>query len=144
MIAARLIDALYTDAMLLADDVRSYFDDEGGSVRATLAPLEQVLFSCESLKITTRLMHVVAWLLTQRAIEAGELPVEGQGEVRDLGPPIAIDAAVLTALPAVARRFVVASADLHARAARLEAGMGPGEIAASPARHLQHRLQQSF
>src|SRR3954453_19872774 len=73
-ITSRLIDSLYTEAMLLADEARSYFDDAGREERATLAPFARVGFACESLKVTTRIMHIVAWLLTQRAIESGETP----------------------------------------------------------------------
>src|ERR1044072_823986 len=69
----RLVDSLYTEAMLLADEARSYFDRHGREERESLDPLLRVGFSCESLKVTTRLMHVVAWLLTQRAVESGEL-----------------------------------------------------------------------
>src|SRR5258708_19408840 len=73
-ITSRLIDALYTEAMLLADEARSYFDDAGRDERSTLEPFARVGFACESLKVTTRIMHIVAWLLTQRAIESGEIP----------------------------------------------------------------------
>ena len=69
----RLVDSLYTEAMLLADEARAYFDRHGREERESLDPLLRVGFSCESLKVTTRLMHVVAWLLTQRAVEAGEI-----------------------------------------------------------------------
>ena len=72
-ITSRLIDSLYTEAMLLADEARSYFDDAGRDERRTLEPFARVGFACESLKVTTRIMHIVAWLLTQRAIESGEI-----------------------------------------------------------------------
>ena len=68
-ITSRLIDSLYTEAMILADEARSYFDDAGREDRATLQPFARVGFACELLKVTTRVMHIVAWLLTQRAIE---------------------------------------------------------------------------
>ena len=43
-------------------------------------------FACESLKVTTRIMHIVAWLLTQRAVETGEIPErEGRRPERRLG-----------------------------------------------------------
>ena len=58
--------------MLLADEARSYFDDIGRDDRAGLEPFARVGFACESLKVTTRIMHIVAWLLTQRAIESGK------------------------------------------------------------------------
>ena len=53
---------------------------------ATLEPFVRVGFACESLKVTTRIMHIVAWLLTQRAVETGELPGrEGRRPERRLG-----------------------------------------------------------
>ena len=72
-LTAKLVASLYTEAMLLADEARSYFDMSGRADRDSLDPIDRVGFSCESLKVTTRLMHVIAWLLTQRAVEAGEL-----------------------------------------------------------------------
>ena len=72
-ITPRLVDSFYTEAMLLADEARSYFDDTGREERGALDPFVRVNFACESLKVTTRIMHIVAWLLTQRAIESGEI-----------------------------------------------------------------------
>ena len=63
-ITSRLIDSLYTEAMILADEARSYFDDAGREERSALEPFARVGFACESLKVTTRVMHIVAWLLT--------------------------------------------------------------------------------
>jgi len=145
MLANRLIDGLYTEAMLLADEVRAYFDDVGRDARDLLDPIERVLFSCESLKVTTRLMHVIAWLLTQRAVEVGELTAAGARESsRRLGGAVESDVDTLNRLPPEARRFVDASIALHSRVARLEAGLEDDLPAASPARQLLSRLQQSF
>ncbi|HEY5713474.1 MAG TPA: DUF1465 family protein, partial [Allosphingosinicella sp.] len=83
----RLVDGLYIEAMVLADEARSYFDTLGRDDRLSLDPIDRVGFSCESLKVTTRLMHVIAWLLTQRAVAAGELtPDQAGAEDRRLGP----------------------------------------------------------
>jgi hypothetical protein len=83
---ARLVDSLYTEAMVLADEARSYFDQIGRGDREALPPIARVAFSCESLKVTTRLMHVIAWLLTRKAIAAGEIgDGEGAPESRRLG-----------------------------------------------------------
>jgi regulator of CtrA degradation len=79
----KLIEALYTEAMVLADEARSYFDCE--SLHHGLSPEVSVAFSCESLKVTTRLMHSIAWLLDQKAIAAGEIPGTAQGDARHLG-----------------------------------------------------------
>jgi len=145
MLAKRLIDGLYTEAMLLADEVRAYFDDVGRDARDLLDPIERVLFSCESLKVTTRLMHVIAWLLTQRAVEVGELTAAGaRAPARRLGGAVESDVDTLNRLPPEARRFVDASIALHTRVARLEAGLEDDLPATSPARQLLSRLQQSF
>ena len=68
----KMIDSLYVEAMVLADEARGYFDQGARVEREALDPLGRVTFSCESLKVTTRLMHVIAWLLTQRAVDSGD------------------------------------------------------------------------
>lgn len=69
-----IVEALYTEALDLADEVRSAFDFAG---RMTLAgqdeDLARVALSCEALRATTRMMHAIAWLLNQRAYLSGEL-----------------------------------------------------------------------
>ena len=49
-ITPRLVDALYTEAMLLADEARAYFDDVGKGERLMLEPFARVGFACESLR----------------------------------------------------------------------------------------------
>ena len=145
MLAKRLIDGLYVEAMVLADEVRAYFDDSGRPARDALTPIDRVLFSCESLKVTTRLMHVVAWLLTQRAVEAGEISPAGAREPqRRLGAQVETDTDTLARLPEEAQQFVTASIELHGRVARLEAGLDDEFPVASPARQLLGRLHQAF
>ena len=144
-ITSRLIDSLYTEAMLLADEARSYFDDAGRVERATLEPFARVGFACESLKVTTRIMHIVAWLLTQRAIESGEIPFrEGRRPERRLGHANDSDPLVVQQLPEAAQRLINASADLYSRVQRLDEGQVADEPAPSPARALMGRLERDF
>jgi len=144
-ITSRLIDSLYTEAMLLADEARSYFDEAGRDERATLEPFARVGFACESLKVTTRIMHIVAWLLTQRAIESGEIPGrEGRRPERRLGHAQDSDPAVLVQLPESAQRLIGSSADLYARVKRLDDGGIETEAAQSPARALMGRLERGL
>ncbi|MDB5700060.1 MAG: hypothetical protein JWL66_259 [Sphingomonadales bacterium] len=150
MLARRLTDSLYVEAMLLADEARTYFDasyqsGSHGAEIAALEPFDRVLFSCESLKVTTRLMHIVAWLLTQRAVDAGELSRDQVREPsRRLGPAVVSDDAALARLPESARILITTSIDLYRRVERLDTGMSEDAVATSPARHLIHRLSQSF
>jgi len=144
-IASRLVDSLYTEAMLLADEARSYFDDAGRDERSTLEPFARVGFACESLKVTTRIMHIVAWLLTQRAIESGEIPLrEGRRPERRLGHAQESDQAVIVQLPEAAQRLIKASAELYARVKRIDEGNMEAEVPQSPARALMGRLERGL
>jgi regulator of CtrA degradation len=131
--------------MVLADEARSYFDRLGREERDGLDPVLRVGFSCESLKVTTRLMHIIAWLLTQRAVEAGELSVaQARRPARRLGEEPESDDTVVAKLPQSAQALVHASRDLFARVRRLD-DVGPEvEPQPSPARSLLSRLERSF
>lgn len=142
----RVIDTLYIDAMVLADEARSYFDEGGRADREALDPLARVSFSCESLKVTTRLMHVIAWLLTQRAVDAGEMALrEALDESRRLGTAPTTEGAVIHSMPAVAQTLIWASIDLHRRVARLDQ-IQADEIESfeSPVRTMHDRLALAF
>ena len=142
---AKLVDALYVEAMVLADEARSYFDTQGRDDRLALDPMDRVGFSCESLKVTTRLMHVIAWLLTQRAVAAGELsPAQAGESERRLGGAPETDQDLFPRLPEAAAGLVRASEELYGRVSRLDAGSFADEPLGSPARSLFSRLQRSF
>lgn len=137
----RVVDALYVDAMLLADEARSYFDEDGRAEREALSPDDRVAFSCESLRVTTRLMHVIAWLLTRRAVDAGDLdPAAALDPSRRLGATGPVPATLLAALPARAATLVTASLSLHRRAATLDEAFATAAPPASPARSMLQGL----
>lgn len=141
MISRRVIDGLHSEALLLSDEARAYFDAVAAAPPVELDPLQRVRLSCESLRITTRLMHVLAWLLNQRAINEGEL--SEMSDARRLGDASSSDAEALTGLPEEAKALAAASMELHARIARLDAGLDatPG---ASPALDLLDRLKNAL
>ena len=144
-ITSRLIDSLYTEAMLLADEARSYFDDAGRDDRIALEPFVRVSFACESLKVTTRIMHIVAWLLTQRAVDSGEIrSADGRRPERRLGHASESDPIVVEQLPDAAKRLIGLSVDLYSRVQRLDEGQMIDEPAQSPARALMGRLERDL
>ncbi|WP_157217047.1 DUF1465 family protein [Flavisphingomonas formosensis] len=144
-LTSRLVDSFYTEAMLLADEVRAYFDHYGRAEREALPPMQRVSFSCESLKVTTRLMHVIAWLLTRRALEAGEITSEqARQPARRLGIAADSDPVVLAQLPETARALIEASCDLYARIHRLDGEIDRQQMPYSPARMLMNRLESVF
>ena len=144
-IAPRLVESLYTEAMLLADEARTYFDVGSRKDRDLLQPFVRVGFACESLKVTTRLMHIIAWLLTQRAVETGEIsPSSGRRPERRLGHAGASDEAVVEQLPAAARALIASSVDLYERVRRLDEEQVSDQPIASPARALMGRLERDL
>jgi regulator of CtrA degradation len=139
-ITRKLVDTLYVEAMVMADEARAYFDDAARSYHNGMDPLQRVSFSCESLKVTTRLMHVIAWLLSWRTTGTG---TTGCGP-QTLGVAAPSDDDAIDRLPDDARQLVRASADLYRRVARLAAGAPHDSAAPSPARRLIHQLEAAF
>ncbi|MCP3731748.1 DUF1465 family protein [Sphingomonas sp. MG17] len=132
--------------MLLADEARGYFDEFGRAERDTLDAMTRVMFSCESLKVTTRLMHVIAWLLTQRAVDAGELPaLDALDPSRRLGVAPETDEASFGVMPVAAQGLITASIDLYRRVERLDSAQGEeAPVIVSPARTMLDRLAHAF
>ncbi|MES2495302.1 MAG: DUF1465 family protein [Pseudomonadota bacterium] len=141
----RLVNSLYTEAMLLADEARAYFEHRGRDDRDELDPLARVSLSCESLKVTSRLMHMLAWLLTERAIELGQMTDdEAAAAARRLGDAAPSDASSVRGLPKPAIALIDASQDLYARVRRLEVDPPAEAPTVSPALSLLDRLERAF
>jgi len=141
-----VLDGLYLEAMQLTEEARTYFDQLAVADRQHMDPASRVFFSCESLKVTTRLMHVIAWLLVRKAVEAGEMPAaEATRPERRLGrasPTSAQGEPRLEKLPAKALGMIQRSQDLYQRVARIEAGLIKAETdAGSPVHQMLGRLE---
>ena len=131
----KVIDSLYMEAMVLADEARAYFDQFGRDARANMNPLQRVSFSCESLKVTTRLMHTIAWLLSQR------VPQDTASSLAAAAPS---EAETVDGLPPEAQQLIRASEDLYARIQRLDRRLARKSQDSNPALDLRTRLEQAF
>ncbi len=143
----QIIDGLYIEAVVLADEARAYFDFQSRTNRAELDRYERLDFACESLKISTRIMHSIAWLLVQRAVLCGELPESARLEGKyQLGMAQQTEQLVRERLSPEMEGLILISEDLYNRVARLEdqlidrANHGL-EGAACPAHDLLSRLE---
>jgi regulator of CtrA degradation len=138
-----LLDSLYTEAMLLADEARACFDRSHDA--GQLAPEISVAFSCESLKVTTRLMHSIAWLLNQKAVRAGEISEsDAQNEARNLGYAPASDGPLVLQFPLEAQALIGASEELYYRLQRFSEKMRTPIPHASEPHAMRDRLRASF
>lgn len=77
-ISGSIIEALYSQALVLSDEVRAAFTLQppiGNLAGPADAAEDPVRIACaaEGLRTTTRMMQVLAWLLNQRSYFAGEM-----------------------------------------------------------------------
>lgn len=63
MLNAATLDTLHREALTLADHARGWFDGSGRSRRNSLPPEAQAAIATESLRVTARLVAVMAWLV---------------------------------------------------------------------------------
>jgi regulator of CtrA degradation len=135
-----IIEALYTDALVLADEVRAVF---AAGVREPVTGEDafmRLALSTEGLKTTTRMMHVLAWLLNQRALLAGELTANQVRLHGALPPDRASDTGQLALLEPETRELIADTERLHRRIARLDEAWRADFEAASPVRAFQDRI----
>ena len=140
-----IIEDLYSEALLLADDARAVFDLRIGEKGDNASDSLKIALSIEGLRTTTRVMHVLAWLLNQRAYLAGELSAAQLARHNELPEERSADPANLEALEPETRALIRESEDLHARVARLDREMRRAKKQAdAPVQAMQDRLAQAF
>jgi regulator of CtrA degradation len=66
----------YDEAMGLLLEARNYVAVGELRRQQALAPTDHLIICCEAMRLTARLTHVMAWLLAQRAVHAGEITLE--------------------------------------------------------------------
>ena len=143
-----IVEALYAEALALAEDARGAFDDSGlRTLRSRDESTQaQVTLSCEALRTTTRMMHVLAWLLNHRAFLAGELTEFQLRRHGRLPPAQPISSPQqLAALGADLAQIIERTSAFYARVERLDASwMLQGHEIARPVLELRGRIGRSF
>ena len=146
---AAFLSRAYREALSLADQALDYFSANGDRDRRRLPPRMQAVYTAESLRISSRLMHVIAWVLVQRAVEEGEIsPEEACEPDRRLGGQdvcLPRRKGAVDALPDAVREMLTTSQRLYCQAQRLETLMLAGEdvVGTSPVHNLLNRLDAS-
>lgn len=138
-----VVEELYEETLLLADEARLVFDPRGRDPRESEGDAVRIALSIEGLRTTTRLMNLLAWLLNQRAFFAGELSEKQLHRSGALAVDRPSDPVQMARLELATRALVRESERLYARAERLDAQLR-SETDAGPARELQDRLSNAF
>jgi regulator of CtrA degradation len=139
-----IVEALYAEALVLADEVRAVFTAGTREPPVGEDAYIRLALSTEGLRTITRMMHVLAWLLNQRALFSGELS-ENQMRLHGALPPDRrADANQLALLEPETRELIADTERLHRRIARLDEAWRQHFEMVSPARAFQDRISREF
>jgi len=137
------IEKTYDEAMALVQCSATYLEGEGARLQGELGKELGVVFTAESLRVTTRLMQVVAWLMVRRAVLAGEITADEALDskhrlgARDICMAQPLEGAGY--LPQIFLDLEGESRTLYERIARLEEGES-AEKTDNPVHSLLNRL----
>lgn len=118
------IDKAYDETMSLLVEARNYVAFQEGVDQRSLAPSQRLQVSYESMRVTSRLTQVMAWMLAQKAVYAGEMT-----QARAVGEEFALSGGDICSdpsgpdnaeLPTGLRSLLERSHSLYMRVSRLE------------------------
>jgi len=114
----------YGEAMQLLVETRDYLAYREPVDRSTLLPPERLRFCGETMRLTARLTQIMAWLLAQRAVHAGELTQQAaladQSALADLEVCMANEPDIAAIMPQRLLSLLDRSQRLYVRVARLD------------------------
>ena len=141
---ARIIEGLYAEGLMLSDEVRATFDLSHQDEVPDEAHSARIALSCEALRTTTRMMHVLAWLLNHRAYFAGELSEFQLRRHGVLPPDRAADPEQLAKLEPETCALIAETEAFHGRVARLDAAWRERFVVQPAVLGMRERLGRSL
>lgn len=122
--SAFLLETTYEEAYDLLIESRDYIGTKVPEVRKNASQAYQMVISVETMRLTTRLTQVMAWLLTQKAVYLEEMSPEQAAKhtYRLGGQKMCLDRgrADYEILPIQLRRLLERSHGLYLRINRLD------------------------
>lgn len=125
--ASEQFDVVFKEGMGLVERAANYLEGPGRAEAKRLSTAANILYSSESMRLTTRLLDLASWLLIRRAYKEGEL-TEAQAKrkrerVKLQSPSRASHVAGYAGLPDGLRVIIDESYALHDRIVRLDRAM---------------------
>lgn len=125
-------DSTFDEAMALTREARDYLAYQEKGEMAKLSPVGRMAASCESMRMTARMTQVIAWLLVQKAVHAGDLSRDeaADSKYRLAGHEICGDIEPLAAEPLPERltELLMRSHRMYQRVARLDATLDGQQV----------------
>lgn len=129
------LGSTYDEALRLTREARDYVAYQEAKDRSDLSAPARLVASCETMRLTTRLTQVMAWLMVQQAVHAGEISRAdaAQPRFRLSGQKVcaAQERFADAAVPPRLAELLEHSLSLYQRVARLDAMMVHSESASS-------------
>jgi regulator of CtrA degradation len=125
MATVHLLHKTLDETLALLIRARDYMSYAAPANEPGLLPAERLQISCEAMRVTARLSHVMAWLLAQKAVQAGEISTMAAAAAYrlDESDKSLLEGAPETtaALPEGLRDLLEKSRALYVRVTRLDA-----------------------
>lgn len=133
---------LFREGMSLVEEAASYLDGPGRRDSRLLPQAEAIAYASESMRLTTRLMQLAAWLLLQRAVNEGDLTISqaqsDKHKVKLTRQELATSGEAFAKLPERLKELALQSQRLQDRILHLDQLIHGAEAApAAPAIHSQ-------
>ena len=143
-ISEPIVEALYSEALVMADEVRARFDLTPADEHVIQSDSEKLALSVEGLRTTTRMMQILAWLLNQRAYFSGDLSETQLRRHGKLPEDREADPEQVTLLDEATQDLIRQTEQMHGRIARLDAAWRDGfEVHIPTVRQMRGRLEEA-
>lgn len=137
--ASGLFQRTYEEGMRLVEETSAYLDGAGREASRGLSREASLAYASESMRLTTRLMQVAAWLLVRKALHEGEITSdEAAAEKYRLASKDIARAprhSSADALPERLLDLIARSERLYARVERLDSQLRQNLANPAPAAH---------
>jgi regulator of CtrA degradation len=147
---SELFERTFKEGMALVEESAAYLDGPGRAASKRLSRVAALAYAGESMRLTTRLMQVASWLLVQRAVREGQIPInEATSDKYRLVSREALAApsfAGADELPEALRALIGRGAAIYERVRRLDETMydGGGDPGANPVSDQMAKLNAAF
>lgn len=145
---SELFKRTYREGMALVEEAASYLDGPGREQAKDFPRATALAYATESMRMTTRLMQVAAWLLVQKAVHEGEMSeAEAMSEKYELGGRDLANTEPMVAaklLPDVLQDLIQRSENIYERIDRLDAQLRAGEVPARATLTSQQAKVEAF
>ena len=114
---------LFREGMDLVEETAAYLDGDGRTEAKALERSVSLTYATESMRLTTRLMHLASWLLLHRAVKEGEMTLTQANREKTKVKLTAADpgpADMIEKLPAQLQELIARSMNLQSRVRRLD------------------------